>query len=180
MTQRTERVQKLARQVLGDAILSLKDPRVGFVTITAVRITPDLRQARVAVSVLGTEEERAQSLAGLESAKPVLRAELGRQMRIKYLPELVFEPDSGPAEAERIEALIRKIHEQEQEGAASAGPPEQEGAASAGPPEQEGAASAGPPEQEGAASAGPPEQEGAASAGPPKQEEGQPEEEEQG
>ena len=137
MTQRTERVQKLARQVLGDAIQSLKDPRVGFVTVTRVRITRDLRHARVAVSVLGDEEARKESLAGLESAKPVLRAELGRQMRVKYLPDLVFELDESAETAERIEGLLRRIHETE--GAASAGPPEQEGAASAGPPEQEGA-----------------------------------------
>jgi ribosome-binding factor A len=124
VTQRTERVQKLAREVLGDAIRSLKDPRVGFVTVTAVRITADLRHARVLVSVLGEPDAQRESLKGLESAKPVLRAELGRQMRMKYLPDLVFELDEGAAEAERIETLLRKIHEQE--GAASAGPPEQE------------------------------------------------------
>jgi ribosome-binding factor A len=113
VSQRTERVQKLARQVLGEAIGSLKDPRVGFTTVTAVRITPDLRHARVLVSVLGDEETQRQSMAGLESAKPVLRAELGRQMRMKYLPDLVFELDEGAAEAEKIEGLLRKIHEQE-------------------------------------------------------------------
>ncbi len=113
MSQRTERVQKLARQVLGDAIQSLKDPRVGFATVTAVRITPDLRHARVFVSILGDDEAQKQTMAGLESAKPVLRGELGRQMRMKYLPELVFELDDGAAEAERIEGLLRRIHEQE-------------------------------------------------------------------
>ncbi|MDQ3981504.1 MAG: 30S ribosome-binding factor RbfA [Actinomycetota bacterium] len=137
MTQRTERVQKLAREVLGDAIQSLKDPRVGFVTVTAVRITRDLRHARVLVSILGDEDARKESLKGLESAKPVLRAELGRQMRMKYLPDLIFELDEGAAEAERIEGLLRQIHQGHQ-GAASAGPSEQQGAASAGPSEQHG------------------------------------------
>ena len=113
MSQRTERVGKLARQVLGDAIRSLKDPRVGFVTVTSVRVSPDLRHARVAVSVLGDEAARKESLAGLESAKPVLRAELGRQMRMKYLPDLAFELDEGADRAERIEGLLRQIHEQE-------------------------------------------------------------------
>jgi ribosome-binding factor A len=113
---RTERVQKLARQVLGDAIRTLKDPRVGFVTVTRVRMTPDLRHARVAVSVLGDPDAQKESLAGLESAKPVLRAELGRQMRIKYLPDLVFELDEGAAEAERIEGLLRRIHERGEGG----------------------------------------------------------------
>lgn len=116
MSQRTERVQKLARQVLGDALQSLKDPRIGFVTVTRVRITPDLRHARVFVSILGDPDAQKESLRGLESAKPVLRAELGRQMRMKYLPELVFELDEGAAEAERIESLLRKIHEQEEPG----------------------------------------------------------------
>lgn len=115
MSQRTERVQKLARQVLGEAIGSLKDPRVGFVTVTSVRVTPDLRHARVAVSVLGDEEARKASLAGLSSAKPVLRAELGRQMRMKYLPELVFELDEGADRAERIEQLLHRIHQEEEE-----------------------------------------------------------------
>ena len=115
MSQRTERVQKVARQVLGDAIQSLKDPRVGFVTVTSVRVSPDLRHARVVVSVLGDEEARKESLAGLESAKPVLRAELGRQMRMKYLPDLVFELDQGPDRAERIEELLHRIHNPQEE-----------------------------------------------------------------
>ncbi len=113
MSQRTERVGKLARQVLGDAIRSLKDPRVGFVTVTAVRVSPDLRHARVAVSVLGDDAARRASLAGLESAKPVLRAELGRQMRMKYLPDLTFELDEGAERAERIEELLHRIHQDE-------------------------------------------------------------------
>lgn len=115
MSQRTERVGKLARQVLGDAIRLLKDPRVGFVTVTRVRVSPDLRHARVSVSVLGDEDARKESLAGLESAKPVLRAELGRQMRMKYLPDLAFELDEGAERAERIEDLLRQIHEKDEE-----------------------------------------------------------------
>ena len=115
MSQRTERVGKRARQVLGDAIRSLKDPRVGFVTVTSVRVSPDLRHARVAVSVLGDDVARKESLAGLESAKPVLRAELGRQMRMKYLPDLAFELDEGADRAERIEELLHRIHEEEED-----------------------------------------------------------------
>lgn len=117
MSQRTERVQKVAKQVLGDAIRSLKDPRVGFVTITSVRVSPDLRHARVAVSVLGDDEARKASLAGLASATPVLRAEMGRQMRMKYLPELVFELDEGADRAERIEQLLHQIHTQDEDEA---------------------------------------------------------------
>ncbi len=113
MTQRTERVQKLTRQVLGELISELKDPRVGFATITAVKVTPDLRHARVFVSVLGTPEEQELTMKGLESATPRLRTALGHEMRMKYTPELVFELDEMVETAGRIEALLHKIHEEE-------------------------------------------------------------------
>ncbi|HEX2239776.1 MAG TPA: 30S ribosome-binding factor RbfA [Actinomycetota bacterium] len=113
MTQRVEKVQKLARQVLGELIQELKDPRVGFVTVTAVRMTPDLRSARVFVSVLGTEAEQEDSIAGLKSATPHLRSELGHEMRLKYTPELTFQLDHGPEEAQRLETLLKKIHHDE-------------------------------------------------------------------
>lgn len=113
MTQRTDRVQRLARQVLGEEIQNLKDPRVGFATVTSVRMSADLRFARVSVSVLGSEEEQTQTMRGLESAKPYLRSELGRQMRLKYLPELSFELDHRAEEAEKLERLFRNLHEDE-------------------------------------------------------------------
>jgi ribosome-binding factor A len=113
MTQRTERVQKLAKEVLGEAIQSLKDPRVGFTTVTAVRVTRDLRHARVFISVLGSHDEQDATMQGLESATPFLRGRLGREMRVRYLPELTFELDHGPEEAERLERLFRKLHEHE-------------------------------------------------------------------
>ncbi|MDQ3953964.1 MAG: 30S ribosome-binding factor RbfA [Actinomycetota bacterium] len=108
---RLGRVQRLAKQVLGELIQGLKDPRIGFATVTAVRISPDLRHARVLVSVLGTEEEQALTMRGLASATPYLRAEMGRQVRMKYLPELTFEQDKGPEEAERLEALLHRLEE---------------------------------------------------------------------
>ncbi len=113
MSQRTEKVQKLARQVLSEEIQTLKDPRIGFATITAVRISADLRHARVFVSVLGTPEEQKATMAGLRSATSHLRGELGRQIRMKYLPELTFELDHGVEEAERVETLLRRIHDEE-------------------------------------------------------------------
>ena len=113
MTQRMEKVQKLARQVLGEAIHDLKDPRIGFATVTAVRITPDLRHARVLVSVMGTSDEQDATMKGLESAKSHLRGELGRQVRMKYLPELTFELDQLSEEAEHLEELFKRIHEDE-------------------------------------------------------------------
>ncbi len=105
-----EKVQKLARQVLGEEIQNLKDPRIGFATVTFVKITPDLRHARVFVSVLGSPDEVAATMAGLNSARPHLRTELGRQIRTKYLPELVFELDNKTAEAQRVDEILHRIH----------------------------------------------------------------------
>lgn len=110
MSQRMEKVQKLARQVLGEEIQTLKDPRIGFATVTFVKITPDLRHARVFVSVLGSDEEVEATMKGLNSARPHLRAELGRQMRTKYLPELIFELDNKTAEAQRVDEILHRIH----------------------------------------------------------------------
>ncbi|MEA2507318.1 MAG: ribosome-binding factor [Actinomycetota bacterium] len=113
MTQRTERVQKLAKEVLGEAIQGLKDPRIGFTTVTAVRVTRDLRYARVFISVLGSHDEQDATMRGLKSATPFLRGRLGKEMRVRYLPELVFELDHGPEEAERLERLLNKLHQDE-------------------------------------------------------------------
>ncbi|MBA3350642.1 MAG: 30S ribosome-binding factor RbfA, partial [Actinobacteria bacterium] len=85
-------------------------PRIGFATVTGVRMTTDLRHARVLVSILGTPEEEEQTMAGLRSAAPFIRGELGRQVRLKYLPELTFELDRRAQTAERVEALLREIH----------------------------------------------------------------------
>jgi ribosome-binding factor A len=114
MSQRVERVQKLAREVLGEAIQNLKDPRVGFATVTAVRVTPDLRMARVFVSVMGQDKDKAATMAGLHSARRHLRAELGREMRTKYTPELVFELDEGPETAQHLQELLRRLHQDEE------------------------------------------------------------------
>ena len=116
MSQRVVKVQKLAREVLGETIQTLKDPRIGFVTVTAVRMSGDLQHARVFVSVLGDADERAATMSGLISATPYLRSELGRQMKMKYVPELQFDLDTGPEEAQRLESLLKQIHEAEDEG----------------------------------------------------------------
>jgi ribosome-binding factor A len=116
VSQRIEKVQKLAREVLGETIQGLKDPRIGFATVTAVRVSSDLRHARVFVSVFGNEEERRATMAGLASATPYLRAEMGREMRLKYLPELTFELDTGAEDAQRLESIFKLIHEQEEGG----------------------------------------------------------------
>lgn len=105
---RAERVERLAREVLGECLQELRDPRIGFATVTSVKMTPDLRQAKVFVSVLGSEGERAGSLAAIRHAAPHLRATLGREVRLKFLPLLEIVEDTTAAYGERIEALLRE------------------------------------------------------------------------
>lgn len=106
---RGDRVEEQVRQVLSEAIADLKDPRVGFVTVTAVKMTPDLRHARVYVSALGSEEQRDSSIEAVQHAAPHLRSVLGREVRLKYLPFLEIIKDTTADEGERIETLLREV-----------------------------------------------------------------------
>jgi ribosome-binding factor A len=106
---RIRRVNEALREVLGTAIANdLKDPRVGFVTVTAVDTSPDLRHARVYVSVLGSEEERRDSLAGLNSSHGFLQARVGSALRMKHTPQLSFVYDEGSDRSIRIGELLRR------------------------------------------------------------------------
>jgi ribosome-binding factor A len=107
---RVERVGEEFREILAEEIQKLKDPRVGFVTVTGVRVSPDLRHARVAFTAMGDNSARASSRAALRSATPYLRSALGRQVRLKFLPELEFEEDRTGERAERIDRLIDQMH----------------------------------------------------------------------
>jgi ribosome-binding factor A len=107
---RTSRVGEEFREILAEEIPRLKDPRVGFVTVTAVEVTADLRHATVSYTALGDERERRSTAAGLRSATPHLRQVIGRQVRLKVLPELAFVEDETFATAERIDRLIDEIH----------------------------------------------------------------------
>ncbi|HEY7121226.1 MAG TPA: 30S ribosome-binding factor RbfA [Solirubrobacterales bacterium] len=107
-TARMRRVNEAIREVLGDAITTeLKDPRIGFVTVTEVDTSPDLRSARVYVSVLGSPEERESSLAGLRSSHGVLQAKIASGMRLKRTPTLTFEYDESVDRGDRISRLLR-------------------------------------------------------------------------
>lgn len=113
---RPERVSEEFREILAEEIPKLKDPRVGFVTVTRVEVTPDLRRAVVLYTVLGEESDRRATDAGLRSARSHLRSVLGHQVRLKFLPELEFREDAGSASAERIEQLLREIHQDDASG----------------------------------------------------------------
>jgi ribosome-binding factor A len=108
------RVDEAVREVLGDAVSKdLKDPRVGFVTVTEVRTSRDLRHARVFVSVFGTPDERAATLDGLRSAHGLLQARIARELRLKRTPALEFALDETAERAARLEALIEDVTEGE-------------------------------------------------------------------
>jgi ribosome-binding factor A len=109
---RMRRVDEAMREVLGIAITSeIKDPRVGFITVTAVDTSPDLRQARVFVSVLGTPAERRRSLQGLRSAHGFLQRRVADELRLKHTPTLDFAYDDTAENAARINELLREEEE---------------------------------------------------------------------
>ncbi len=125
---RPSRVSEEFREILAEEIPKLKDPRVGFVTVTGVKVTADLRVARVFYTSLGDERTRRATAAALRSARGHLRRVIGHQVRMKVLPELRFEEDETSETADRIESLIRTLHPEGSDGlggeAAAPEPPE--------------------------------------------------------
>jgi ribosome-binding factor A len=109
MTERMRRVNEAVREALAEAVGELKDPRIGFVTVTGVETSPDLRHARVYVSVLGNERKREQTLEGLESAHGVLQSKIASELRMKRTPLLTFEYDPTVAEGVRMTKLIDEL-----------------------------------------------------------------------
>jgi ribosome-binding factor A len=121
------RVNEVVHETVADELERLSDPRLGFVTVTGVEVSPDLRHATVYYSALDsrerptsrarevdvaaqTAERQEQTRAALKSAAPHLRAELGRQVRLKYVPELTFREDPAVEQGQRVEAIIRELH----------------------------------------------------------------------
>lgn len=89
----------------------MKDRRIGFVTVTGVQLSPDLRHARIFISFMGTEAEKKESLNALNHAVGWIRHELGQRIRTKFLPDIVFLTDTSQDYGERIDKLIDRIHE---------------------------------------------------------------------
>jgi ribosome-binding factor A len=111
--QRMRRVNEAIREVLSEAIAQgLKDPRIGFVTVVGVDTSPDLRSAKVYVSVLGDETEREQTLEGLGHCHGYLQSLLGGQLGMKRTPQLTFIFDETIERGMRIEKLLKEIEEQ--------------------------------------------------------------------
>jgi ribosome-binding factor A len=109
MSDRMRRVNEAVREVVSEGVGELKDPRVGFVTITGVETSADLRHATVFVSVLGTESKREKTLAGLAAAHGVLQARLARELRLKRTPQLTFEYDPTVERGVRMTQLIDEL-----------------------------------------------------------------------
>lgn len=110
MSQRAQRVGELIHKEISMLLVSgLKDPRIGFVTITDVEVTPDLHLARVFYSVVGDDQARRDTAAGLKSSLPFIRQHLGSRLRMKYTPDLVFQYDESIEYGHRIETLLREV-----------------------------------------------------------------------
>src|SRR5688500_12964415 len=108
MSQRLRRVNEAVKEIVAGMLPGLKDPRIGFVTVTDVRTTTDFREAEVFFTVLpDTDEARIQSQEGLQSAAPMLRRELNAQLRMRRVPGLHFVHDPLPDQGRRIETLLR-------------------------------------------------------------------------
>jgi len=115
-SRRPEQVAETLRQVITDALVrEVRDPRVGFVTVTGVLVTNDLSHARVMVSVGGEEPDKARALEGLQSAAGFLRSRAARALTTRSVPELHFELDRGLEHAARISELLNTIRREEQD-----------------------------------------------------------------
>ncbi|HEY3961775.1 MAG TPA: 30S ribosome-binding factor RbfA [Gaiellaceae bacterium] len=106
MSERMRRVNESVREVVAEGVRTLKDPRIGLVTVTGVRVSPDLNEAIVFVSVLGSEKKRRATLAGLASARGVLQSRISEQLTMRRTPTLVFEYDESVERGVRLGALI--------------------------------------------------------------------------
>ncbi|MGH2526613.1 MAG: 30S ribosome-binding factor RbfA, partial [Actinomycetota bacterium] len=112
---RPSRVSEEFREILAEEIPRLKDPRIGFVTVVGVRVTPDLRRARVFYTTMGDERARRATAAALRSARGHLRKVIGDQVRMKVLPDLEFEEDESVQTADRIEQLLQQVRPPDEE-----------------------------------------------------------------
>ena len=110
------RVNEAVREVLSESVGELKDPRIGFVTVTGVATSTDLRHATVYVSVLGSERKRTATLAGLESSRGILQRRLNAELHLKRTPQLSFEYDGTVERGVRLSKLIDELAPGERDG----------------------------------------------------------------
>ena len=112
---RPERVASEIRAALTELLQrgELRDPRVGYITITQVRMTPDLRLARVSYSMMGTDEEKERTQEGLTQAKSFLRSAVAKKVKLRVSPNIAFEYDATLEDSDRIDTLLREVRKKE-------------------------------------------------------------------
>lgn len=116
MSKRVNRVAEQMKKELGEIILQkVKDPRIGFVTVTDVEVTGDLQNATIFISVLGRDSEKEATLKGLNKAKGFIRTEIGKRMRLRVTPEIEFEFDESIAYGNRIQTLLTQVNNESEE-----------------------------------------------------------------
>jgi ribosome-binding factor A len=116
MSKRVNRVAEQMKKELGEIILQkVKDPRIGFVTVTDVEVTGDLQNATIFISVLGNESEKEATLKGLDKAKGFIRTEIGKRIRLRVTPEIEFAFDESIAYGNRIETLRTQVNNESKE-----------------------------------------------------------------
>ena len=116
MSHRANRVGEQMKKELSDIIgRKIKDPRIGFVTVTDVQVSGDLQQAKVYITVLGGEDQRENTLKGLAKAKGFIRSEVGQRIRLRKTPEIIFEFDESIEYGNHIESLLRKVQDEPEE-----------------------------------------------------------------
>lgn len=114
MYKRSEKVAEAIHKIVSELLIKgLKDPRIGFVTITGVKVTDDSRQATIFFTVVGGEKEKVDSEAGLSSARGFIRKEIGQQLQMRFTPEIRFKYDASLDYGHRIDSLLREIGEQD-------------------------------------------------------------------
>ncbi len=113
---RVRKVQEFIKQEVSQMLLhDLKDPRLGFVTVTEVKVTGDLREAKIYVSLFGKDKDKKASLEALNKSRGFIRRELGQRLKIYYTPELSFEEDTSLDYGMHIDSLLKKVHKEEAE-----------------------------------------------------------------
>ena len=118
MFKRSEKVAEAIHEEISALLVKgLKDPRIGFVTVTGVKVTDDLHLATVYFTVIGSDEQKTASAAGLNSAKGFIRREMGKSLKMRYVPDIIFRYDESLEYGSRIEGLLKEIHAEEAEHA---------------------------------------------------------------
>ena len=110
MVKRSDKVGEAIHKIVSEMLIKgLKDPRIGFVTITGVKITTDMRQATIYFTVMGSDEEKKSNEAGLNSAKGFIRKEIGQVLKMRFTPEIHFKYDTSFAYGQHIESILKEI-----------------------------------------------------------------------